>query len=71
LAALRHERIAFITGPLSLKSARARKDAFQESMREIGMNSAAEWIIEGDHTMEGGMKALAQLAGLSSRPTAP
>jgi LacI family transcriptional regulator len=28
LAALRHERIAFVTGPLDLKSAVARRDAF-------------------------------------------
>jgi len=70
LAALRHEKIAFITGPLSLKSAKARKDAFEESMREIGMQVSVEWVIEGNHTMEGGMKALAQLASLKSRPTA-
>ncbi len=70
LAALRHEKIAFITGPLTLNSARARKYAFEESMHEIGMKAATEWIIEGDHTMEGGMKALAQLASLKSRPTA-
>jgi len=70
LAALRHERIAFISGPLSLKSARTRRDAFAESMREIGMHVDPEWIVEGDHTMEGGMKAFAGLAGLRSRPTA-
>src|SRR5438034_7563461 len=70
LAALRHEKIGFITGPLSLKSARARKDGFEESMHEIGMKAETEWIIEGDHTMEGGMKALAQFASLKSRPTA-
>src|SRR5207253_6007068 len=34
LAALCHERTAFITGPLTLKSAVARKDAFIESMGE-------------------------------------
>ena len=33
LAALRHERIGFITGPLRLRSAVARKDAFEQSMR--------------------------------------
>ena len=70
LAALRHEHIAFITGPLNLKSAKARKDAFEESMREIGMRVEPEFVIEGDHTMEGGMKALAHLARLGSRPTA-
>jgi LacI family transcriptional regulator len=70
LAALRHAHIAFITGSLNLKSAKARKDAFEESMREIGMRVEPELVIEGDHTMEGGMKALAHLASLGSRPTA-
>src|SRR5437667_6332901 len=70
LAALRHAHIAFITGSLNLKSAKARKDAFEESMREIGLRVEPEFVIEGDHTMEGGMKALAHLARLGSRPTA-
>ena len=70
LAALRHERIAFVTGPLTLKSALVRKQAFEEAMREIGLQVPAEMIIEGDHTMEGGMKALIQLAQLRKRPTA-
>jgi LacI family transcriptional regulator len=70
LAALRHEHIGFITGPLNLKSARARKDAFEESMREIGMHAEPGLVVEGDHTMEGGMKALAHLTSLRSRPSA-
>lgn len=37
LAALHHERIAFISGPLSLPSAVTRKTAFESSLREIGM----------------------------------
>src|SRR5437868_11997207 len=44
LAALGHKRIAFITGPLSLKSAQARKAAFQKSMDEIGLTP--ELVIE-------------------------
>jgi len=36
LAALRHARIAFVAGPLELKSASARKAAFQQSMSEKG-----------------------------------
>src|SRR2546429_1445537 len=41
LAALRHERIAFITGPLTLKSALARKDAFcpVDERDRIGLRS--------------------------------
>src|SRR6202011_3624308 len=37
LAALRHKRIAFISGPLTLASAVARRDAFVRAMTEIGM----------------------------------
>jgi LacI family transcriptional regulator len=70
LAALRHNRIAFIAGPSSLKSAMARKAAFEVAMQEIGLTVPPEMIVEGDHRMEGGMRALVQLAGLPNRPTA-
>jgi LacI family transcriptional regulator len=70
LAALRHEQIAFITGPLVLRSAAARKNAFVQSMEEIGLSVNPELIIEGDHTLEGGMKAMEELLGGQIRPTA-
>jgi DNA-binding LacI/PurR family transcriptional regulator len=70
LAALRHERIAFITGPLHLKTALARTAAFEQSMREITLEVAPELIIRGDHTTEGGARALKQLVGLRNRPSA-
>ena len=70
LAALRHERIAFITGPQKLKSALARRDAFLKSMQEIGMSVDSQLIVEGDHTLEGGEKAFSKLLALESRPTA-
>jgi len=70
LAALRHEQIAFITGPLELKSAMARRDAFVQSMNEIGLTPNPDLIIEGDHTLEGGMRATAGLLKRSLRPTA-
>ena len=68
LAALRHKRIAFIAGPLHLKSALARKSAFEQAMQEIGL--PADLIVEGDHTLEGGKTALTKLIGLRPRPTA-
>ncbi|MGB2678453.1 MAG: LacI family DNA-binding transcriptional regulator [Candidatus Acidiferrum sp.] len=70
LAAMRHERIAFITGPLQLKSAKSRRDAFLLSMNEIGMNVPAEFIVQGDHTQEGGERAFEKLLQLPERPTA-
>ena len=68
LAALRHTRIAFVTGPLQLKSALARREAFKTSMIEIGL--APDLIVVGDHHLEGGMSALIELSRLSPRPTA-
>jgi DNA-binding LacI/PurR family transcriptional regulator len=68
LAALRHTRIAFISGPSHLKSAAARKAAFKTSMTEIGL--ACDLIVEGNHRMDGGMRALMEFNGLSERPTA-
>ncbi len=70
LAALRHTRIAFVSGPLSLRSAVARKVAFEQSMQEIGLKVARELVIEGDHTMKGGMRALLELLSVRERPTA-
>src|SRR6516164_2906606 len=54
LAALRHGRIAFISGPLRLRSAATRQQAFLRSMREIGLEADPALLVEGDHTMEGG-----------------
>ena len=70
LAALRHEKVAFITGPLTLKSAVARKDAFLQSMNEIGMAVDPELVIEGNHKLEGGEEAFEKLLKRRSRPTA-
>jgi LacI family transcriptional regulator len=70
LAALKHTRIAFVAGPSTLKSAMARKSAFEAAMQETGLEVPPEMIVEGDHRMEGGMRALVQLAGLPQRPTA-
>ncbi len=70
LAALRHEQIGFVTGPLKLKSALARKDAFEGSMREIGLPVRTEFIVQGDHRLEGGKRALQKLSRLRDRPTA-
>ena len=68
LAALRHTRIAFISGPVHLRSAVARRKAFKKSMTEIGLTP--DLIVTGDHTMDGGMRAFAELIGARNRPTA-
>lgn len=70
LAALRHEEIAFISGPLVLKTAIARRRAFLQAMEEVGLPVESKYQIEGNHTMEGGIEALKQLLSLSKPPTA-
>ena len=70
LAALGHRKIAFITGPLRLRSAAARRDAFLKSMSELGLTVPPDHIVEGDHTMEGGIGATEKLIALPLLPTA-
>jgi DNA-binding LacI/PurR family transcriptional regulator len=70
LAALRHQKIAFISGPLHLRSADARKQAFLSSMAEIGLEVDRSLIVEGTHTIEGGIAAFGRLLSGSTRPTA-
>jgi LacI family transcriptional regulator len=70
LAGLRHKRIAFISGPLALKSAAARRNAFVQSIYEAGLTAHPEYLVEGDHTLEGGMAAMDILLELPVRPTA-
>jgi len=70
LAALRHQQIAFISGPLQLKSAQARKQAFLSSMAEIGLEADPALIVEGTHTIEGGIVAFSKLLAGFTRPTA-
>jgi DNA-binding LacI/PurR family transcriptional regulator len=70
LAALGHRRIAFITGPLRLRSAIARRDAFYKGMDEIGLPVPPEHIVEGSHSMEGGIAAMERLIARGELPTA-
>lgn len=70
LAAFRHRKIAFISGPMRLKSAEARQQAFLRSMEEIHLDADRRLIVEGDHTIEGGISALGQLLSGPTRPTA-
>jgi LacI family transcriptional regulator len=70
LAALGHRAIALITGPLRLRSAVARRDAFLKSMAELGLKVPGAHIIEGNHTMEGGIAAMEALLASGPAPTA-
>jgi LacI family transcriptional regulator, galactose operon repressor len=70
LAALGHRKIAFITGPPRLHSAQSRLTAFRKALGECGIPVEEKLIIEGDHTMEGGLAAAEKLMALKDLPTA-
>lgn len=70
LAALGHRKIAFIAGPGRLHSANSRLAAFNQSLKECGIAVNAEWVKEGDHTLEGGTRAMEELLHSKDLPTA-
>ena len=70
LALLGHRKIGFITGPLHLRSAQARRTAFLDSLKASGIAPDKSWIIEGDHTLDGGRDAMNKILALNLWPTA-
>ena len=70
LAALGHERIAFVGGPRDLRTATMRRSAVEKCVKEIGLELRPELFVDGDHSIEAGMKALSALAAMLDRPSA-
>ena len=70
LAVLGHRDIAFVTGPLRLHSAQSRLTAFHRAVQECGIVVDPKRIVEGDHTMEGGIAAAEKLLDGGDLPTA-
>jgi LacI family transcriptional regulator len=70
LAVLGHRDIGFISGPLRMRSSQARKKALLQSLRSTGLTVNPSWVIEGDHTLDGGRDAMQKLLKLKEKPTA-
>jgi len=70
LVKLGHQRIAFISGPLALHSARSRRDAFLQALKEFKLPLRDSWMIEGDHTMESGVRGFQKIAAQKENPSA-
>lgn len=68
IAALGHERIAFIAGPATLRSARIRREAYARFMEQKGLGPAL--IEQGNHQVMGGHEAMERLLDARPRPTA-
>jgi len=63
-----HRRIAFVAGRPGLRSNAVRLEAYEKSMRDLGLESGP--VLAGDLRFEGGLAAGISIAKLSSRPTA-
>jgi DNA-binding LacI/PurR family transcriptional regulator len=70
LFAFGHHRIAFISGPLGLSSAKVRAQAFTKSLRRHGLIGEPHLMQEGDHRVEGGHAAMQRILTSGKRPTA-
>jgi DNA-binding LacI/PurR family transcriptional regulator len=70
IVALGHQRIGFISGPLTLKSARTRRSAFLKCIDACGIGEGQRSVVEGNHKIDGGDVAMVQLLSLPKPPTA-
>ncbi len=70
LAVLGHRKIAYVSGPSRIGSPQLRLMAFQHSLVECGISSRAEWLAQGDGSMEGGIVAAQWLLSSREQPTA-
>lgn len=70
LAALGHTHFCFICGTSNFTAAMERKTAFENCVKEIGTELSQVSFLNGDDTMEGGMKVMSALASLDIRPSA-
>ncbi|QMV18884.1 substrate-binding domain-containing protein [Granulicella sp. 5B5] len=70
LIKLGHRRIAFISGPMRLASARVRYKAFMESTARDHLDHNPHLIEEGNHRVDGGHEAMRRILHSGAKPTA-
>lgn len=70
LAELGHRKLGFISGPMLQRSCQLRKTAFLRSVMEMAMPLPEAWLVEGNHTLEGGMSAMERILRCKELPTA-
>ena len=68
IVGLGHTKIAFISGPMMLRSARVRREAFVGCLKRRGIGAGL--MEEGNHQVSGGHEAMARLLSGKTRPTA-
>lgn len=57
LARIGHKQIAFVSGPLSVSNARARRQGYCKALEQWGLNYDENLMFEGDYRIESGRRA--------------
>ena len=70
LIAQGHRRIGLIGGPHGFRSARERRQGFEEALAEAGITLPRSMIADGNYTFDSGIVAAERLLDLTPRPTA-
>jgi DNA-binding LacI/PurR family transcriptional regulator len=70
IVSLGHQSVGFISGPLTLKSARTRRSAFLKCIAARGIGERQRSVVEGNHKIDGGEAAMMRLLSLPAPPTA-
>jgi LacI family transcriptional regulator len=70
LVELGHRRVAHVSGPLDLRTARTRRDIFLDALADHGIARAGVTVAEGNFRIGGGRQALQQLLSTPEPPTA-
>lgn len=70
LVNLGHRRIGFISGPLGERSAQLRREAFLAAADAAECICRESWLIEGNHTLESGMRSMGHILNQKAVPTA-
>ena len=70
LTSLGHTSIGFISGPVSLGSARTRRQAFLDSLHRKRLECPPDFIRTGNHRFDGGYTAMLEMLKMPSLPTA-
>ena len=65
-----HRRIGLITGPHGFRSARERREGFEDALAEAGIKLPRSLVADGNYTFESGIAATQSLLDVSPRPTA-
>jgi LacI family transcriptional regulator len=65
-----HRRIGLISGPHGFRSARERRQGFEDALAEAGIKLPRSLVADGNYTFESGIAATQSLLDVSPRPTA-